>query len=281
MRLRCKQFEFEFPRPALVMGILNITPDSFSDGGRYVETKQAIERGLAMAREGADIVDVGGESTRPNATEVPEGEEMDRILPVIQALARELPIPISIDTRRPAVAKAALEAGASIVNDVEACRDDAEMWRVVADSGAGYVAMHMRGTPSTMQEDPQYGNVTAEIDAFFAERLRLLAAAGVEPERVVLDPGFGFGKTTRHNLELLSSLGVFMMRGRPLLVGVSRKSFIGKILDHEVGHRLAGSLACVAWAILRGAQLIRAHDVRETVDVARMIETIQAVKSDG
>jgi len=281
MRWRCKQFEFVFPRPTLVMGVVNVTPDSFSDGGRHAEAGKAVEHGLALAREGADILDIGGESTRPNAAEVPEGEELARVIPVVEALARELPIPISIDTRRPSVAKAAVAAGASVVNDVEASRSDPAMWRLVAETGVGYVAMHMLGTPATMQMDPQYRDVVREVGEFFAERLASLAAAGVHPEQVALDPGFGFGKTTRHNLELLSSLGVFMMHGRPTLVGVSRKSFIGNVLDRPVDQRLAGSLACAAWAVGRGAQLIRAHDVRETVDVVRMVESIQASKMNG
>jgi len=281
MRWQCKQFEFVFPRPTLVMGVVNVTPDSFSDGGRYVEPERAVEHGLALAREGADMLDVGGESTRPHAAEVPEEEELRRVIPVVEALARELRIPISIDTRRPSVAKAAIAAGAGVVNDVEACRKDPAMWRLVADTGVGYVAMHMLGTPATMQIDPRYGDVTREVGDFFAERLASLAEAGVSPDQVALDPGFGFGKTTRNNLELLSSLGVFMMHGRPVLVGVSRKSFIGNVLGRQVDQRLVGSLACAAWAVGRGAQLVRAHDVRETVDVVRMVESIQGSKLNG
>lgn len=281
MRWRCKQFEFVFPRPTLVMGVVNVTPDSFSDGGRFVEAERAVEHGLALAREGADMLDVGGESTRPHAAEVPEGEELARVLPVVEALARELPIPISIDTRRPSVAKAAVAAGATVVNDVEACRSDPAMWRLVAETGVGYVVMHMLGSPATMQLDPQYGDVVREVGDFFAERLASLAEAGVNPDQVALDPGFGFGKTTRHNLELLSSLDIYKMRGRPVLVGVSRKSFIGNVLGRPVDQRLAGSLACAAWAAVRGAQLIRAHDVRDTVDVVRMVESIQGSKLNG
>src|ERR1041385_1028680 len=193
MLLRARQFEFHFPRPALVMGVVNVTPDSFSDGGKFFDTKAAVEHGLKLVEEGADILDIGGESTRPRATPVPEAEELRRVIPVIEQLAARVKIPISIDTMKPAVARAAIAAGASIVNDIAANREDDAMWRVVAESGAGYVAMHMQGTPQTMQANPRYHDVVAEVGDFFSDRLRRLEAAEVKAEHVILDVGIGFG----------------------------------------------------------------------------------------
>src|SRR6185312_7069212 len=200
MLLRARQFEFVFPRPALIAGIVNVTPDSFSDGGKFFDTAAAVDHGLKLVAEGADILDIGGESTRPRATPVPEAEELRRVIPVIEQLAARVKIPISIDTMKPAVARAAIAAGASIVNDVAANRADDAMWRVVAESGAGYVLMHMQGTPQTMQANPTYGDVVREVNEFFSERLQRLADCGIARERVILDVGIGFGKTLEHNL---------------------------------------------------------------------------------
>jgi dihydropteroate synthase len=256
------------------MGILNVTPDSFSDGGRFVEPEVAVERGLAMVAEGADLIDVGGESTRPGADPVPESEELQRVLPVLQALAGQVNVPLSIDTMKPAVAEAALAAGATIVNDVGANRADDAMWRVVAGSGAGYVCMHMQGGPRTMQEHPDYANVVNDTYRFFETRLERLNAAGVRPEQVVLDVGIGFGKTLAHNLQLLRALQRFKKLSRPLLLGASRKSFIGQLAGAEVMDRLPGSLACACLGVQQGVNLLRVHDVAATVQAVRVTEAI-------
>ena len=274
MILRARLFEFTFPRPAMVMGIVNVTPDSFSDGGMFLDARQAVEHALWLVEEGAEIIDVGGESTRPGAEAVSEAEELRRVPPVVEGLAAQVQVPISIDTRKPAVARAALASGASVVNDIEASRDDAEMWRAVAEAKAGYVAMHMQGTPQTMQISPTYGNVVRDVEAYFADRLSKLAAAGVTREQVILDVGIGFGKTLEHNLELLAGLNGFTRFERPLLLGVSRKSFIGKLLGVDVGARLPSGLACACSAVEAGAQIIRTHDVRPTLQAVRMTEAI-------
>lgn len=275
MRWRLGQHEFQFPRPTLVMGIVNVTPDSFSDGGRYLDPQAAADHARDLVREGADLLDVGGESTRPGAVPVSEEEELRRVIPVIRALAGD-GIPLSIDTLKPAVAEAALEAGASVVNDVGAGRGDASMARLVARTGAGYVAMHMQGTPATMQVSPRYADVVGEVKGFFADLLRRLAAAGVDPDQVVLDPGIGFGKSLEHNLELLARVDAFRELGRPLLLGVSRKSFLERLLGTPVAERLPGSLAAACLAVAGGAGLIRTHDVAATVQALRVAEAILA-----
>jgi dihydropteroate synthase len=276
MRLRCREFTFEFPRPALVMGIVNVTPDSFSDGGRFFEPEKAVAHGLRLVEEGADILDIGGESTRPNAAQVSEEEELRRVLPVIRALAREVRVPLSIDTMKPGVARAALEAGASIVNDVAANRNDPEMWREVAATGAGYVCLHMQGTPQTMQAGPQYEDVRRQVGEFFFERLERLNGCGVAVEQIILDVGIGFGKTLEHNLELLGGLDGFRGLGRPLLLGVSQKSFIGKLLGVGAAERLPGALACAVLAVDAGVRILRVHEVAPTVQAVRMAEAILA-----
>lgn len=275
---RARNFEFVFPRPTMVMGILNVTPDSFSDGGRYLAFESAVARGLEMVEQGADLLDVGGESTRPGAEMVTEAEEMRRVLPVIEELATQVEVPISIDTVKPAVARAALAAGASVVNDIAANRTDEAMWQVVAATGAGYVAMHMQGTPQTMQLSPDYSDVIAEVRAFFQDRLERLEAAGVTSGQVVLDVGIGFGKTLEHNLQLLAGARDFSMLQRPMLLGASRKSFLGSLLGVEPEQRLAGSLGCAAWAVNAGVQILRVHDVTETVQVVRLLEALQKRK---
>jgi dihydropteroate synthase len=277
MIFRARQFEFTFPRPTLVMGILNVTPDSFSDGGRFSSTQTAVAQGLQLAAEGADIIDIGGESTRPHATPVSEDEEQRRVLPVIEQLAPRLSIPISIDTMKPGVARAALDAGASIVNDINAAhRTDDGLWEMVARARAGYVLMHMQGTPQTMQENPAYADVVAEVNNFFGERLNHLRAAGVEAEQIVVDVGIGFGKRLAHNLQLLRELRQFTKWMRPLMVGVSRKSFMGQLLGAGVEERLPASLACACWAAQNGAQIIRTHDVAATRQALRMTEALIA-----
>jgi dihydropteroate synthase len=276
MTFRARQFSFAFPQPTLVMGIVNVTPDSFSDGGHFLDPAAAVAHAEKQVEQGAEIIDVGGESTRPGAQGVSEAEELRRVIPVIERLADRVKVPISIDTMKPAVARAALQAGASIVNDIAANRTDDAMWRVVADTGAGYVCVHMQGTPQTMQLNPNYADAVKEVGDFFVERLRRLNDSGVGADQVVLDVGIGFGKTVEHNLQLLTGLRSFTKLQRPLLLGVSRKSFIGKLLGADVAERLAGSLACACWAVRAGAQIIRTHDVAETVQAMRMTEAIWA-----
>ncbi len=280
MILRARQFEFTFPRPALVMGIINVTPDSFSDGGQFLDAARAVEHARQLVAEGADILDIGGESTRPNAVPVGEAEELRRVLPVIEALASSVKVPLSIDTCKPAVARAALAAGASIINDVGAARQSGEMFQLAAESGAAYVAMHSQGTPQTMQLNPVYGDVVAEVNAFFGECLGRLRTAGVAPEQVMLDVGLGFGKTVAHNLQLLAAFDRLQNWKRPLLLGASRKSFVGIIAgESNLAGRLAGSLACACWGRSRGAQIIRVHDVKETLQALRLTEAILARKT--
>ncbi len=276
MRFRAGRFRYDFPRPLLIMGIVNVTPDSFADGGRYFSTEAAVEHALELVDAGAEIIDVGGESTRPNAQLVEAAEECRRVLPVIEQLAGRIPIPISIDTRKVEVAEAALQAGASLVNDIGAHRGDDGLWRLVAAHGAGYVCMHMQGTPQTMQQHPCYGDVVTEVEGFFGDRLAALRQAGVAADQVMLDVGIGFGKNDEHNLQLLSALRHFTKLGRPLLLGVSRKSFIGRLLKAEVDARLPGSLACACWAAEAGVQAVRVHDVAETVQAVRMWELLRA-----
>ena len=258
------------------MGVVNVTPDSFSDGGKFFDTAAAVEHGLKLATQGAEILDIGGESTRPRATAVPEQEELRRVIPVIEQLAARVKIPISIDTMKPGVARAAIAAGASIVNDIAANREDDAMWRMVADSGAGYVLMHMQGTPQTMQSHPVYGDVVQEVGEFFSDRIQRLNDCGVARDQVIVDVGIGFGKTLEHNLLLLGALRSFKKLEQPLLLGVSRKSFMGKLLGAETPERLPAALACAALAVEAGAQIIRTHDVAETVQAVRMTEAILA-----
>jgi len=255
------------------MGIVNVTPDSFSDGGRYVDAAVAIDHGLALVAGGADVLDVGGESTRPGAAEVPARDEADRVLPVVAALA-ERGLTVSIDTSKAAVAARALDAGATIVNDVTALRGDPEIAPLCADRGAELILMHMQGTPRTMQENPTYDDVVTEVRDFLVERIERATAAGVAEERIWVDPGIGFGKTAEHNLELIERLGELGELGRPVVLGASRKSFIGKLTGREVGERIGGSLATAVLGLARGADVLRVHDVRETRDALIVAEAI-------
>jgi len=275
MLLQACDQQIRFPRPALVMGVVNVTPDSFSDGGRFFEPSTAVEHALKLVEQGADIIDIGGESTRPNATLVTEDEELRRVLPVIEELKRRSAVLLSIDTMKPRVARAAVAAGAVMVNDVGANRFDPEMAAIVKQTGATYVLMHMQGTPQTMQKNPRYENVVAEVNEFFSSGLDKLDAFGVAREQVVLDVGIGFGKTLEHNLQLLGALGDFTRWNRPLMVGASRKSFLGKLTGQaEASARLAGSLACACWGRAAGAQIFRVHDVAETRQALRTVEAI-------
>ncbi len=276
MVFNARNFKFIFPRPALVMGIVNVTPDSFSDGGQFLDTPAALAHAEALVEEGAEIIDVGGESTRPHAAPVSEDEELRRVMPVIEGLATRLRVPISIDTQKAGVARAALAAGASVVNDIAANRADPALWHWVAEAGAGYVCMHMQGTPQTMQADPRYQDVVEDVGEFFADRLARLHACGVASEQVILDVGIGFGKTLDHNLELLRGLEWFKRFERPLLLGASRKSFMGSLLGAGIEARLPASLACAAWAVAKGVHIIRTHDVAATLQALRMTEALLA-----
>lgn len=256
------------------MGIVNVTPDSFSDGGQFCDVDAAVSHGLDLAQQGAAILDIGGESSRPGAVPVGEQEELNRVIPVIEGLATRTQVPLSIDTMKPAVARAALAAGASLINDIAANREDDTMWRLVAETGAGYVAMHMQGLPQTMQSRPVYDDVVTEVKDFFHDRMARLNAVGVAADQVVFDVGIGFGKTLEHNLRLLNALGSFTTLERPVLLGVSRKSFIGALTGANVAERLPGSLACACLAVTAGVQIIRTHDVIETVQAIRLMEAI-------
>jgi dihydropteroate synthase len=278
MLFRARQFEFCFPRPALVMGIVNVTPDSFSDGGKFLDANAAVEHALRLVHEGAEILDIGGESTRPNAKPVSEKEELRRVIPVVEKLAKKIKVPISIDTMKPAIARAALQSGASIVNDVAANRKNPAMWKVIAEFRAGYICMHAQGSPLTMQKSPRYENVVREVGDFFSGRLKKLRAAGIAPEQIIFDPGIGFGKTLEHNLQLLANLEIFAKLKRPLLLGVSRKSFIEKISGAKLNERLPASLACATLAVESGVQIIRTHDAAETIQALRMAEAILSRK---
>jgi dihydropteroate synthase len=281
MLLRARQFEFSFPRPALVMGVVNATPDSFYDGARFGDAAAAVTHALRLVEEGADIIDVGGESSRPGAESVGEAEELRRVIPVLEKLAKSTPVPLSIDTIKPGVAREALRAGACMINDIAANRTDEAMWRLAGESGAAYVAVHMQGSPATMQENPVYEDVVAEVNHFFEDRLKHLRACGVNPEQVVLDAGLGFGKRVEDNLRLLAHLRRFTIWQRPLLVGASRKSFVGAASGAKVQDRLAPSLACACWGVENGARIIRCHDVAATRHALRMTEALMKQQTNA
>jgi dihydropteroate synthase len=259
------------------MGILNVTPDSFSDGGRFSRVDLALQHAAAMVAAGATLIDVGGESTRPGARAVSPVEELERVAPVVEAIARELDVIISVDTSTPAVIRESARLGAGLINDVRSLQRDGAL-EAVAATQLPVCLMHMRGEPGTMQNDPVYADVVSEVRDFLLERMAACAAAGIAAERVVLDPGFGFAKTYEHNLTLFNHMQMLHALGRPLLVGVSRKSMIGKALGREVNERLYGSLALAALAVAKGAHILRVHDVPETVDVVRMIAAVQAAE---
>jgi dihydropteroate synthase len=267
--------KLEFARRTLIMGIVNVTPDSFFDGGRRLDPAKAVADGVVMAASGADIIDIGGESTRPGARPVPEDEELERVLPVVRGLRREVSVPISIDTYKAAIARAALDGGADIVNDISALRFDPKMVSLVAAEKVPVVLMHMQGTPGTMQQEPRYGDVVREVRDFLATQLYAAMDAGVAPAAIIIDPGIGFGKTIEHNLQLLRGLSVLAALGQPLLVGVSRKAFIGKILNAAPAERLEGSVAAAVAAVLAGANILRVHDVSETCKAVKIADAIR------
>ena len=261
------------------MGIVNVTPDSFSDGGKFAATNLAIAHALKLAAEGADILDIGGESTRPNATPVNLQAELDRVIPVIEALSKQINIPISIDTYKPQVMQAAIAAGASMVNDVRALQEGAGLkesaLEIVAKSNVGVCLMHMQGTPATMQLNPHYDDVVIDVKAFLAARLQASIHAGVSASRILLDPGFGFGKTREHNIRLLQNLESFADLGQPLLVGLSRKSVLGQMTGNDVDARLYASIAASVLAAQKGAKILRVHDVKATVEALKVVVALQ------
>jgi len=275
-RLPCGSRFLDLTRPQ-VMGILNVTPDSFSDGGRFGQRDAALRHAEAMCRAGASLIDVGGESTRPGARAVSPVEELERVAPIVEAIAAELNVIISVDTSTPAVMRETARLGAGLINDVRSLQRDGAL-DAAADSGLPVCLMHMRGEPTTMQQNPRYDDILSEVRVFLSERMAACAAAGIAVERLILDPGFGFAKTQEHNLRLFKHLQSLHELGRPLLVGVSRKSMIGRALNREVGERLYGSLALAALAITKGAHILRVHDVPETVDVVRMLAAVEAAE---
>jgi dihydropteroate synthase len=279
MKLACRDHLLDLTEPC-VMGVLNVTPDSFSDGGRYADAAAAIERGVAMAGEGAAIIDVGGESTRPGAADVGVQEEIERVVPVVEALVRRIRVPVSIDTSKPEVMRAALAAGASLVNDVKALRAPGAL-EAVASTGAAVCLMHMQGEPRTMQAAPSYGDVVAEVRQFLADRVRACVAVGIGRERLCVDPGIGFGKQPGHNLALLAAIDRLADPDLPVLVGVSRKSLVGIITGRPPEGRLAGSVAFAALAVMGGAAIIRAHDVAETVDAVKVASALKRAAPGG
>jgi dihydropteroate synthase len=257
-----------------VMGVINVTPDSFSDGGRFFDPELAVAAGIRMAEDGADFLDVGGESTRPGSEPVAVPDEIDRVVPVIKRLADKVDVPVSVDTRKAEVARVATDAGASIVNDVTA-GSDPEMFEVVREAGAGMVLMHMRGDPKTMQQLTAYADVVTEVRAYLAERVDAAASAGIDRERLAVDPGLGFAKTGEYNYLLMKEIEAFFDIDRPLVAGPSRKSFIGKVLGTDVDERLEGTAGAVAWLAAQGTHVIRVHDVKEMVRVIRVVDAIR------
>jgi dihydropteroate synthase len=271
---RVGDVEIDCGARTLIMGVLNVTPDSFSDGGVYLGERTAVDRGVSMVDEGADVVDIGGESTRPGSDPVSAKEELERVVPVIENLVARVPVPVSIDTRKAVVARAALGVGATIVNDVSAGADP-EMFDVVRDAGAAMVLMHMKGDPKTMQDAPRYDDVVGEVRAFLRERIEAAGLAGIDAARLAVDPGIGFGKDLHHNLALLGHLDDLVDLRRPLVVGPSRKRFIGSLLgEAPVDDRLEGTAAAVAWLASHGAHIVRVHDVFEMSRVVRVVDAI-------
>ncbi len=273
MFLHCGNFHLDLSRP-LVMGIINVTPDSFSDGGQHLRREAAITHAQQLIAEGADIIDIGGESTRPGAQPVGVQEELERVLPIIEGL-RGISVPISIDTCKPEVMQAAISAGAQMVNDINALQDAAAM-KAVSAGNVAVCLMHKQGDPQTMQQQPHYQNVIAEVGEFLRGRIAAAEAAGIGRERIVVDPGFGFGKTLEHNLDLLRHLGNLCELGVPVLAGLSRKSMLGAITGQDVNHRVAASVAAALIAVQRGASIVRVHDVRETVDALKILSAVNS-----
>ena len=277
--MKCRDIDLVIGDTTHIMGVLNVTPDSFSDGGAYLEVDSAIIHARTMVAEGATILDIGGESSRPGAEPVPIDVELDRVVPVIRALKSEqLNVPISIDTTKAVVAKEALEAGAHIINDISALQGDSAMTNIVVEMEAGVILMHMKGTPRTMQQKPYYEDVVKEIYDHLNNWIDKSVDNGIEPNRIIIDPGIGFGKTTEQNLQILKKLAVFKQLNRPILIGTSRKSFIGNLLDVPVTERVEGTIATVCWAIVQGADIVRVHDVKAVSRAVKMIDTLSRTK---
>jgi dihydropteroate synthase len=272
--LDCGGKPLDLTRPC-VMGVLNVTPDSFSDGGCFLSADEALEQGRRMAAEGAALIDVGGESSRPGAEPVPAQQEMDRVVPVIERLSREVPVPLSVDTSKPQVMRAAAAAGAGLINDVLALREP-EALETARELNLPVCLMHTQGRPRTMQLDPHYDDVVSEVAAFLAARVTACVQAGIPRERLLVDPGFGFGKSLAHNLRLLANLDRLLSLGLPLLVGISRKSMIGTLVERPVEQRLAGSLAAAVLAVRAGAVIVRAHDVGPSVDALKIVAAVRS-----
>ena len=263
-------------RRPLIMGVLNVTPDSFSDGGRFAAVESAVAQSEKLAADGADLIDIGGESTRPGSQRIEAVEQIRRILPVLQAAATRLPIVWSVDTRSADVASAAIDAGATVINDISAGRDDPDILRLAAQRQLPIILMHMQGEPQTMQANPHYENVIEEVKSFFTERIRAAQSVGVNTKQILLDPGIGFGKNVNHNLTLIREMKQFTQLGRPLVIGTSRKGFIGVISgEPQPNQRLLGTAATVAWSIANGADIVRVHDVAPMLKVVRVIRAIQ------
>jgi dihydropteroate synthase len=275
MIFNCGRFQLDLSKPC-VMGIVNVTPDSFSDGGKFNTTEKAIEHALQLVEEGAEILDIGGESTRPGATPVPLDEELKRVIPVIEGL-RDVGVPLSIDTYKPQVMQAAITAGADIVNDVCALREPHAL-EIVAASKAGVCLMHMQGRPQTMQADPQYDDVVSEVRNFLKARLDAAEQAGIDRSRIVLDPGFGFGKRTAHNLTLLNHLNDIQALGLPLLIGLSRKSVLGQVVGSSVDERIHASIAASVVSVMKGANIVRVHDLKPTIDALKIVQAVMNEK---
>lgn len=277
MRLTFKDFSLDFSRKTLIMGVLNVTPDSFSDGGSFHDSNKAIDHAYVMVRDGADILDIGGESTRPGSDPVPVEIELQRTIPVIEKLSNNIGVPISIDTYKSEVAQKAIDAGASIVNDISGLRFDPAMATVVSVNQVPVVIMHMKGTPKEMQVNPVYGNLIEEIIQYLEDSIAIAEKADVSPEKIIVDPGIGFGKTFEDNLEIIKRLAEFKRLGKPILVGPSRKAFIGKILEEAPPiERIEGTAAAIAVSIMHGANMIRVHDVKEMSRVARVADAIKS-----
>lgn len=275
--ISCRTRSLRLGERTLIMGAINITPDSFSDGGMYFQPDRAVDRVLEMVEEGADLIDIGGESTRPGSRALDPREELRRIVPVIRKVATQTDIPISVDTKKARVAREALEAGGQLINDISALRSDPEMGDVVASHDVPVVLMHMRGTPETMQQQIHYVSLISEIAQYLRQSMDLACRVGVDPEKIIIDPGIGFGKTVDHNLAIIKHLYQFRILGRPILIGTSRKSFIGKVLNLDVTEREEGTMASVAASILSGAHIVRVHNVRNAVRVAQLTDAIKTV----
>jgi dihydropteroate synthase len=263
---------FDLSQRTFIIGILNVTPDSFYDGGKFLNFDEAVRRGIKMAEEGADIIDIGGESTRPGSEPISLEEELSRVIPVIERLSQEIETPLSIDTYKSVVAKRALDSGASMINDISALRFDPEMKKIAVEYRVPVVLMHIKGTPKNMQENPYYDDVVKEISFYLKESITIAEDSGIREDKIIIDPGIGFGKRLEDNLDILKNLSMLKNLGKPILVGPSRKSFIGKVLDLPPEERLEGSLGALAVAILNGANLVRVHDVKESLRVAKLVD---------